>query len=256
MTADLILGKQGAFVVAYVDNELAGGELTLAQVAIKAGIAERNAHVYASRALAMPKITQAIEARKRLLAEQAAGKIDVDAERVIQEWAMIATADPTEVVTVRRLNCRHCWGLTFAYQYTDAEYAKETAAALDAGESLEPFVGGPGFNCVGEPNPHCPECGGEGVDNVHIADLRKLKPAARRLIAGIKQGKHGIEVQFRDQGEALAKLAQWLGLLVNKNEHTGPNGGPIQTQNVNYTLPTDPQEAARAYQALMEGKTK
>lgn len=262
MTDVILMGKQAAFVVAVVDNELAGGQLTLQEVAVKAGYAPKSAHVTASRMMSDAKITQAIADRKRLLAEQAAGEIDVDARRVLREWAEIATADPTDVVTVRRLNCRHCWGFQFGYQYTDAEYAKETAEEMQTAENLgmqcdlTRFSGGPGYRYVRDPNPACPECSGEGVEDVHIRDLRKLTGPARKLIAGVKNGKFGIEVMFRDQDAALRNLAQYLGLLVNKNEHTGAGGGPIQTQNanVNYTLPADPVEAARQYQLLMEGK--
>jgi phage terminase small subunit len=261
--ADVILsGKQAAFVAEYVANEATGGNLPLYQVAIRAGVAERNAPKYATEALANPKIQAAIAERKRLLAEQAAGLTDVDAKRVLREWAEIATADPSEVVTVRRLNCRHCWGFQFGYQRTDAEYAKDTAEELEDAQAegrnaeLDRFSGGPGFRHTRDPNPECPECDGEGVEDVFVRDLRKLSGPARRLIAGVKQGRHGIELQFRDQDAALRNLAQYLGLLVNKNEHTGANGGPIQTQNanVNYDLPADPVAAARAYQLLMEGK--
>jgi phage terminase small subunit len=261
--AEIVLaGKQPVFVAEYVANELAGSPLTLHEVAVKAGYAPKSASVTASQLLADPKITQAISERKRLLAEQAAGQIDVDALRVLREWAEIATADPTDVVTVRRLNCRHCWGFQFKYQRTDAEYAKECAeemqmaSAMGRDAELDQFGGGNGFRHTREPNPDCPECDGEGVEDVFIRDLRKLKGPARKLIAGVKNGKFGIEVMFRDQDAALRNLAQYLGLLVNKNEHTGANGGPIKTENanVNYQLPADPVEAARQYQLLMEGK--
>lgn len=262
MTEIVLAGKQPAFVVEYVANEIAGGPLTLHEVAVKAGYAVKSASVTASQLLADPKIIQAIADRKRLLAEQAAGFTDVDAVRVLQEWAAIATGDTTEIVNARRLNCRHCWGFNFKYQRTDAEYAKECAeemqmaSAMGRDAELDQFGGGNGFRYTADPNPDCPECSGEGVEDVFIADFRKLSPRQRKLIAGVKQGKHGIEVQFRDQDAALKNLAQYLGLLVNKSELTGKDGGPIRTANetINYSLPTDPVEAARAYQLLMEGK--
>lgn len=253
MTGVILSGKQAVFVAEYVANELAGGKLTQYEVAVRAGVAERNASKYASEALATPKIKQAIAERKTDLAKQAIA--DVDAARVLQEWAAIAFADPTKAVTVRRLNCRHCYGLGFRYQYTDAEYANETAQAIQLGDDLARYEGGGGFYKLREPNPDCPECAGEGVEDLTIKDFRKLPPEVKRLIAGVKMGKHGIEVQFRDQDEALKLIAQHLGMLVNKNEHAGPNGGPIPHANVNYNLPSDPAEAARQYQLLMEGKT-
>lgn len=250
------MGKQGAFVVAWVDNELKpeGEKLPAQEVAVIAGVDAKGAHVYAARALANPKILAAIEARKTELAQAAAGTLDVDAKRVIREWTEIAIGDPTEIVTVRRLCCRHCHGFQFGYQWTDHEYATETAKAMELNEPLDRFSGGPGFRHTREPNPACTECAGEGVEDVYIKDLRKLTPRQRRMVAGVKQTKFGIEVVFRDQDASLAKLANWLGLTVERREHTGPGGGPIQTANVNYTLPADPAEAAKAYTMLMEGK--
>lgn len=259
----ILAGKQPVFVAMYVDNELlpVNERLPVYQVAINAGYAERAARNAASLLLANPNVAQAIEERKRALAEAAAGAEDVDAKRVIQEWATIAVGDPTEIVGVRHLNCRHCWGFNFGKQYTDAEYAKETAEALNDATfngvpvDLSPFTGGPGFRKTKSPNPECPECDGEGIEDVYVKDFRKLSDKQRRLIAGVKTTRDGLEVKFRDQDGALAKLAQWLGLLVNKNEVSGPNGGPVPVAAVTYALPSDPQEASRAWQLLMEGKT-
>lgn len=260
--ADRVLTiKQSQFVVAYVDNELSGGKLTGTEVALRVGYSKKTAYERSSALLALPEIQKAIADRKTWLAQQEAGP-GLDARQVLREWAEIATADPTEVITVRRLNCRHCWGFQFGYQWTDAEYAKETAEEMQMADTmgrpaeLDQFGGGPGFRRVRDPNPECPECCGEGVEDVLVRDLKRITGPARKLIAGVKQGRHGIEVQFRDQDAALRNLAQYLGLLVNRQEHTGKDGGPIQTQNanVNYTLPDDPVEAARQYQLLMEGK--
>lgn len=251
----ILSGKQAVFVAEWVANEAKpeAERLPGYQVAVNAGVAPRNAAAYASLALSNPKIIAGIAERKRQLAEDAAP--DVDVKRIVREWADIAFADATEAITVRRVNCRHCWGLGHAYQWTDGELARESAEDMqrEAFDSSR-FIGGGGYRYTRDPNPDCPECCGEGVEDVHVADLRKLRGPVRRLISGVKQGKNGIEILFRDQSEALAKLAQWAGLLVNKNEHSGPGGGPIPTAAVNYTLPSDPAEAARAYQLLMEGK--
>lgn len=247
----ILLGKQAVFVAEYVANELTGDKLPAYQVAIRAGVAEKNAAKYAAEALANPKIQAAIAERRKTLTEQAT---NVDAAIVLREWAQIALGDRTQIVKARRLNCRYCWGADFQYQRTDAEFARESADAMQLGDDLAAFRGGPGFRHTRDPHPSCPECDGEGIADVHIADFRKLTDAQRSLIAGVKMGKHGIEVQLRDPDAALRNLAQYLGLLVNKNEHAGPGGGPIPHANVNYTLPSDPQEAARAYQMLMEGK--
>jgi phage terminase small subunit len=250
-----LTNAQSKFVVAYVDNELAGGKLSGTEIAVSVGYSPKTAFERAPALLAMPSIQEAIAERKTWLAENAAGP-EIESKRVLREWTQIALGDPTEIVSVRRPNCRHCWGVGYAYQWLDGEYAEGTAEAMRLGDTLDRFKGGPGFRQLRDPNPDCPECAGEGVEDLHVKDFRKLTDAQRRLIAGVKYGKHGLEVSYRDQDAALLNLARFLGLVVNKNEHGGPNGGPIPVASVNYTLPSDPVEAAKAYQMLMEGKTK
>lgn len=245
-----LTAKQSQFVVAFVDNELTGGGLSGTEIALSAGYSAKNAASYASDLLATAKIQTAIADRKTWLAEQAAGP-GLDAMQVLRQWVQIATADPTRIVGVRRVNCRHCWGVGFGYQWQEREYAHEAAQALQDGDAPPAIGGGFGFQKLRAPHPDCPECAGEGVEDMTIADFRKLPEAERRLIAGVKMGKHGIEVQMRNQDDALKNLARYLGVYVEKQELTGKGGGPIQTQNVNYNLPTDPQEAARAYQQIM-----
>jgi phage terminase small subunit len=263
MTNVILGGKQAVFVAMFVDNEqLPEAErLPDYQIALRAGYSENNVRQTASRLMSSVDVQRAISARKQQLAEQAAGLANVDAKRVLQEWAEIAVGDPTEIVGVRRVNCRHCWGFAFAYQRTDAELAKEQAQemqdAIFNGREMntEKFTGGGGYRHTRDANPACPECDGEGVEDVYVKDFRRLTAKQRKLIAGVKQGRYGIEIQFRDQDGALHRIAQYLGLLVEKREHSGPNGGPIQTAQVTYSLPSDPQEASRAWQLLMEGKT-
>lgn len=48
-----------------------------------------------------------------------------------------------------------------------------------------------------------------------------------------KEGKFGLEVITRNQDEALKMVAQHLGMLKNRTELTGADGGPIN--QVNYT---------------------
>ena len=48
----------------------------------------------------------------------------------------------------------------------------------------------------------------------------------------MKEGKFGVEVITRNQDEALKMVAQHLGMLKNKTELTGVDGGPIQTTGI------------------------
>lgn len=209
------------------------------QAAIRAGYSEHTAGPIASELLTLPKILERIEARKSELAAAAM----LTPQWVLERWMEIATADPGEIMKLRRLNCRHCHGFGHAYQWTENEYRQALDKAIAAGKPAPDFVGGLGFNSKGAPHPDCPECGGEGVENVHIADTRYLKGNSRKLFAGVKKTKDGVEIKVRDQSEALANLAKYLGMSIEKKEITGANGGPIGVANLKADDLTDDQLA-------------
>lgn len=51
---------------------------------------------------------------------------------------------------------------------------------------------------------------------------------ARRMISEISQDKHGfLKIKFHNKQAALKDLAQYLGCLPNKLEHSGPEGSSI-----------------------------
>jgi phage terminase small subunit len=74
-------------------------------------------------------------------------------------------------------------------------------------------------------------------------DARLLSERARRLYAGIKVTKDGIEVKMRDQDAALLNLAKHLGMFVQKVEHSGKNGGaiPIRIVGIEIVDPSEPK---------------
>lgn len=78
--------------------------------------------------------------------------------------------------------------------------------------------------------------------------LSRFDRRCRRLFAGIKEGKFGIEVITRNQDDALKMVAQHLGMVRNKTELSGPDGGPVKTESVNLK----PKEVAEVYRKLME----
>lgn len=67
------------------------------------------------------------------------------------------------------------------------------------------------------------------------------------MFAGVKEGKFGVEVITCNQDEAFKMVAQHLGMLKNKTELTGADGGPIKTEKANLS----PQEASDAYKQIM-----
>lgn len=171
----------------------------------------------------------------RLQAPVAVASMLTEAQ-ILQDWADIALADPRELVTHRRVNCRHCHGDDFGYQWVSAdEYVAATVAwelSVRNGRPVgpQPQLNALGFRANAEPHPDCPHCNGEGFGEVFIPDFRKLSPRAVKLLAGVKQTKNGIEVVMHDQQRARDNVAKFLGMLIDrvKNEGEMPPVPPVQ----------------------------
>jgi phage terminase small subunit len=59
---------------------------------------------------------------------------------------------------------------------------------------------------------------------VFVADTLDVSPQARKLFAGVKQTKNGIEVMMRSQDVARDNIAKSLGMLVQKMQVAGVVG--------------------------------
>lgn len=172
--------------------------------------------VNACRDAAKPKIAL----RLKELQDEVKERNMVTVEKVVERWWNIATADPNEILHLRRVCCRYCYGTNHRYQWKDEdEYASAVhMAEVDAElKEKEPIIpsneGGYGFNRIADPHPSCPMCMGEGIPDLHISDTRKLSPQAKMLFAGFKQTQAGLEVKFQDQGKALENIARHLGMF-------------------------------------------
>lgn len=198
--------KQQRFVEEYLVD------LNATQAAIRAGYSEKTAAEQGYQLLQNPSVSAAI------VAAQAArsARTEITADKVLQHWWAIATADANEISQHRRVNCRHCWGEGFAYQWREDEYFTACETAQKADKELPDDRGGFGFDGTRAPHPDCPDCSGEGMSDVHFADTRKLKGGARLLYAGVKQTKDGLEVKTHDQGKAMELVARHLGMFVDK----------------------------------------
>lgn len=199
------------------------------------------AYVNATRMLRNANVARAIrdalDARER--------RTQITQDDVLNMWWEIATADANQITELRRLCCRHCWGFGFQYQWQDAVEFEEARLKAVESKKREPLDnGGYGFDAQLDPNPECPRCNGMGVSRSYFHDTRDLRGAARRLYAGVKEGKFGLEVITRNQDDALKMVAQHLGMLKNRTELSGADGGPIN--QVNYT----PEDYAKAQAAL------
>lgn len=169
------------------------------------------------RAYAITKVPE-VAARVRELQERFIEEAGVTARDVILQWVKIARADPNDIVQVRRIACPNCYG-------SDAKYGQP-------------------------PNENCFRCGGEGVNQIYIADTRKLEGSAKLLYAGAKKTRHSIEIKLRDQDAALNNLARYLGLFeegaVAKIDKPAAEAVPLASDRTQ-----DPIEASRVYQRLM-----
>jgi hypothetical protein len=162
-----------------------------------------------------PAVARAINQGIEQLSEQAI----LNAQDILRHWHEIAIADPGEISQMRRVCCRYCWGFDNRYQWVDEEeYDKAAAKAAKDSKPPPDQSGGFGFVANDDPNPDCPKCAGEGVEDVYLADTRDLIGPARRLIAGVKKTKFGIEVMTRDQDAALKNLAAFHNLASSEQE--------------------------------------
>lgn len=219
-----------------------------------------------------------IKARIDEAREQATNAAVMDRAAVLNLITEIATADASQLTEVQVRCCRNCWGVGHRKQWkNEIEFGFALAEVMDANaathsawerdvdigskrpmpepQALPTDTGGYGFDVTASPNPECPVCLGEGHEIVRVKDTRKLKGAAKRLFAGAKRTKEGIEVFMRDQKHALDLLAKAHkivgdgtapGAQVNINNQPG---GTVQA----VIVAVDPLEAARQYQELMKG---
>jgi phage terminase small subunit len=220
--------RQSRFVLEYVID------FNGTRAAIRAGYSENGAHDTAYHLLSNAEVIAAVEERQ----EELAAAAGLTCEWVLRQWKQIAEADPNELISTRLECCRHCYGIDHQYQWTEVEYSQAIAAAAahrcnkncesPCSKTLAPrAAGGFGFSSLNPPVEECPACQGAGFVRVLVADTRKLRGPARRLYAGLKQTKDGIEIKMRNQDLARDNIAKYLGMLIDKRELAGPGGGPI-----------------------------
>lgn len=218
------------------------------RAAMRAGYSqnEDSAGVIAARLLADVRIQGLIAEQIKKVSEDAT----FTAVQVLREWVDIATADPSKLMHVRRVNCRYCWGVGHNYQWSAREYAEACdKATIEADKTGQPLAlpdcsGLFGWNPKAEPSRNCPDCFGEGHEDIFFADLESLTGAERKLFAGVKRTKDGLVVVTRDQDAALANISKYLGMVIDRKELSGPNGGPIPVGNLKAEDLTDDQLAA------------
>lgn len=208
--ADKLTPKQAMFVKEYLVD------LNATQAAIRAGYKEKTAAVIGAENLTKPNIQAALD---KAMAERSQ-RTDIKADDVLRYWHDIATADPNEIIHLRRVCCRHCYGIDYNYQWRDEQEYQQAiamvrkAAKEDKRKPVMPSnAGGYGYNALVRPYSQCPYCWGEGHMEVHAEDTRLLSPKAKLLYAGVKQTRDGFEIKMRDQDKAMENVARHLGMF-------------------------------------------
>lgn len=184
----------------------------------------------ASDLAAKPEVRARIEHLKGLASDRVVMTRAQALDVVLTDALAVLSSDSAEISRYRYMNCRHCWGIGFAWQWrhlreyagalADASMAQERWNAMSEKDrqragprpELPTDEGGYGWRRTAEPNPECPECEGEGTQEAWFADTRKLSKKARVLFDGVKQTKNGLEFKQRDKEAARALLAKFAGL--------------------------------------------
>jgi hypothetical protein len=222
--------RQQRFVERYAET------LNGAKAAVEAGYSRRSAKEEAARLLTKDNVRAAIREHQKRLADATF----VEAAHVIRDLASIAFADVNELMAITRNCCRYCYGRAGAYQWADpGEFSEALAAFRREIASLPPeqhalameaapeAVGGYGFDSRREPHADCPRCRGDGVEVVWRADTTRLTGSARRLYAGFRQTKDGVNILLRDQDRALEMLGRHLGMFADRLQLRGDPQNPI-----------------------------
>lgn len=183
------------------------------------------AYYRAQELLERQDIQDAIEARYKEI--EVAIRISVEA--TLAQWVAVATADPSELTQLRRVNCRYCHGVGHRYSWTPAEFEAAAVKAIKEGCEMPDGSGGIAFEKWAAPDPDCPECQGHGIMEPWFADTRDLSPQARLLFNGVKTRKNGeYEILLRDRDAALANIAKYLGMFNDKTVPVEKDCGTVE----------------------------
>lgn len=193
-----------------------------------ATVARTKAYMWVSNSKTKPLVYEAVQKAM----EKRSERTKITADMVLQRYWSIATADANEIMQVRRLCCRHCYGKDHLYQWKDEnEYERVCREIEEEAGDKEPKYpsdkGGYGFDPTLSPHAKCPKCFGEGRVDAFFQDTRHLSPAAKMLYAGVKLTQNGMEVKTHDQQAALNQIARHLGMFNDKLMLQGDKENPL-----------------------------
>ena len=210
--------------------------------------------------LIKPNVQQAVHG----LASARARRMGIDADDLMRLWAAIVSFDANELVQLRRVCCAYCYaddgnqpllspsGLEQAKRKHDAERAKRLRANEDDDIGEYPEYAGPWLDKRLPPVDGCPECGGDGCEEVFFSDTRNLSPAALQVSSGIKVGERGIEMLMMSKEKAMDNLARALGLFRERDQE-GSGSVSVSGEEL-CKLFDDRMRAARDRQAVVNAE--
>lgn len=204
------------------------------------------------------RLSNSIHVGRRIewLRGQALERSQISVVAMMQDLHDIATADGSELCSVIVVNCRHCHGLGFKYQWlgTD-EYAtacEQIAAFNEGAKAKKPMPdceGGFDFDPHRDPNAICPHCLGVGRREERVADTSTLSDKARKLFTGTLD-KYGRPV-LHDQLAARDQLHKILGAY-----KTDSNGGALTPPMPQPGEAPKAGDASVSYLAMIHGGRK
>jgi hypothetical protein len=194
------------------------------------------------------------------LRAQSLERSQISVMSLMRDLYEIATADPAELTRMLVVNCRHCHGERFGYQWVDvdeftaacAEHERKwQGAKLEARPPMPTCDGGFAHDTHADPHAMCPHCLGLGRREVLVADTTNLSAKGRKLFKGVKLKSDGsIEILMHDQIAARDQLHKLAGAY-----KTDSNGGALSPP---IAQPGDAPkgDASVTYLAMVHGDRK
>lgn len=179
-------------------------DLNATQAAIRAGYSKKRADAIGYENLRKPEIAEAITAAM----QEREQRTQITQDMVLKELAKIGFSD------IRRA----------------VRWSSEPIQSNDEPETeLEPQPHGGALRRDRVPH----------INVVALVDSDCLDDDTAAAIAEISQGRDGMKVKLHDKKGALVDIGRHLGMFKDRVEHSGPNGGPIETVSLS------PEQAER-----------
>lgn len=227
-------------------------DLVAKNAAVRAGYSETSARQIGHELLLVPEIQEKIKAGM----EKRSSRVEITADKVLERWWAVATADANELSEMRRVCCRYCYGKNHEYQRTPremqdaiAQFERDKLAQESKGLKYTAqfnAAGGVGFDPRKDPQPGCPECFGQGTELPFYKDTRDLSPAAKLLFAGVETTQHGLKIKTHSQSEAMVNVAKHIGMLTTNLRHSNDPNNPMPAGGVVIVPAKDPVDGPGA----------